>query len=76
MCYCKCTSIPQFLVRNGLFPTAPKAPRMAVSIALLDLYQAMFERSCDAINALALALQTYYEQRGFRLLNNKVHPAI
>ena len=45
---------------------------MAVSIPLLDFYQALFERSCDAVNALAVALHNHYTQRGFVLLNKKV----
>lgn len=45
---------------------------MAVSINLLDFYHALFERSCDAINAMATALNTFYGRRGFTLLNTKV----
>ncbi|KAF9456912.1 hypothetical protein BDZ94DRAFT_1136909, partial [Collybia nuda] len=48
------------LVINGLFPTAPTAPHMAISIFLLEFYTALFERSCDAIHALAGALNTFY----------------
>ncbi|KIN93816.1 hypothetical protein M404DRAFT_35711, partial [Pisolithus tinctorius Marx 270] len=50
-----------------LFPTAPSQPRIAISIELLGFYHALFERSCDSINALASALNTHYECRGFRL---------
>ncbi|KAH0826480.1 hypothetical protein J3R83DRAFT_5483, partial [Lanmaoa asiatica] len=63
---CKCSSLIEVLVHFGLFPTAPSQPRMAVSIELLALYRALFERSCDAINALACALHTHYTRRGFR----------
>ena len=45
---------------------------MAVSVELLDFYRALFERSCDAIHALAAALSTYYTRRGFRVTNRKV----
>lgn len=45
---------------------------MAVSIHLLDFYHALFERSCDAVNAMASALNTFYTRRGFILFNNKV----
>ncbi|KIO09804.1 hypothetical protein M404DRAFT_130054 [Pisolithus tinctorius Marx 270] len=55
------------LLRSGLFPTAPSQPRIAISIELLGFYRALFERSCDSINALASALNTHYERRGFRL---------
>ncbi|KAG6369896.1 hypothetical protein JVT61DRAFT_13361 [Boletus reticuloceps] len=63
---CQCVSLPQLLIRNGLFPTAPSQPRMAVSIELLAFYRALFERSCDAVNALATALNSHYSRRGFR----------
>ncbi|KAG2115640.1 hypothetical protein DEU56DRAFT_932629 [Suillus clintonianus] len=55
----------------GLFPTAPSQPRMAVSLELLSFYRTLFERSCDAINALTYALKTYYSRRGFRLTDSK-----
>ncbi|KAJ7580115.1 hypothetical protein C8J56DRAFT_795492 [Mycena floridula] len=58
------------LVLNGLFPATPSMPQIAVSIALLDLYRALFERSCDAITAMAAALNTMYGRKGFRLLNS------
>lgn len=45
---------------------------MAVSVNLLDFYSALFERSCDAVNALASALSSYYTRRGFIMLNAKV----
>ena len=70
--YCACQTVPQVLVRNGLFPTAPDQIRMAVSIELLDFYSALFERSCDAVNAMAAALNTFYNRRGFFLVNSKV----
>lgn len=69
---CECVDIFHVLVSNGLFPTSPLRPRMAVSINLLDFYDALFERSCDAVNAMASALNTYYTRRGFVLLNAQV----
>lgn len=45
---------------------------MAVSIELLDFYSALFERSCDAVNAMAAALNTFYNRRGFFLVNSNV----
>jgi len=45
---------------------------MAISVELLSFYRALFERSCDAVNALAAALSTYYARRGFRVANRKV----
>ncbi|KAI0628590.1 hypothetical protein C8Q77DRAFT_1067705 [Trametes polyzona] len=63
-----------FLVQNGLFPASPSAPRMAISIDLLDFYSALFERSADAITALAGALKTMYVRRGFPILNEQGEP--
>ncbi|KAH7905205.1 hypothetical protein BJ138DRAFT_975864, partial [Hygrophoropsis aurantiaca] len=61
----------QILVHHGLFPSSPSQPRMAVSMELLSFYRALFERSCDAINALASALNNFYIRRGFRMTNSK-----
>jgi hypothetical protein len=69
---CSCVSLPKILVENGLFPAAPSQPRVAVSIDLLELYRALFERSCDAINALAAALNTLYTRRGFQAVKKNV----
>ncbi|KAJ6581867.1 hypothetical protein B0H19DRAFT_1331557 [Mycena capillaripes] len=64
----ECTvSFGAVLIKNGLFPMSPTQPRMAVSIDLLDIYRALFERSCDAITALAAALHTNYDRRGFHI---------
>ncbi|GLB45913.1 hypothetical protein LshimejAT787_3800020 [Lyophyllum shimeji] len=71
---CGCQDSLQILVSHGLFPTAPSYPRMAISIHLLDFYQALFEKSCDAVNAMASALNTFYTRRGFVLLNKKGIP--
>ena len=72
---CECNTLPQALIRNGLFPTSPSQPRLAISIDLLDLYFAFFERSADAVSALAGALKTMYCRRGFSILNGKVSRA-
>ncbi|KAG1794592.1 uncharacterized protein HD556DRAFT_1442775 [Suillus plorans] len=66
---CKCSTLAQVLVHHGLFPTAPSQPRMAVSVDLLAFYHALFERSCDAVHALASALKTHYARRGFQMIN-------
>ncbi|KIJ59341.1 hypothetical protein HYDPIDRAFT_100854 [Hydnomerulius pinastri MD-312] len=72
---CRCASLPQVLLYHGLFPTAPSQPRMAVSVELLAFYRALFERSCNAINALAAALNSHYTRRGFRMTGRDVsHP--
>ncbi|KAH7905408.1 hypothetical protein BJ138DRAFT_1230003, partial [Hygrophoropsis aurantiaca] len=74
-CAFKVTSITalyfDLLITHGLFPTAPSQPRMAVSVELLSFYRALFERSCDAINALSSALHTFYVRRGFRMTDRK-----
>ncbi|KAG1779248.1 hypothetical protein EV702DRAFT_1214244 [Suillus placidus] len=66
---CTCSTLHQVLVHHGLFPTAPSQPRMAVSMDLLSFYRALFERSCDAINALASALKNHYSRRGYQMTN-------
>ncbi|KAJ7593150.1 hypothetical protein C8J56DRAFT_780606, partial [Mycena floridula] len=58
-------------VRHGLFPTAPLRPRIAVSKPLLDFYKALFGRSCDAVHAIAGALNAAYERNGYFLLNQR-----
>ncbi|KAI9066824.1 hypothetical protein FKP32DRAFT_1621557, partial [Trametes sanguinea] len=72
--FCDCRNISQRLVSNGLFPTSPSQPRVAISIDLLDFYFALFERSADAVSALASALKTFYERRGFPVLDSKGEP--
>ncbi|KAJ7491589.1 hypothetical protein B0H11DRAFT_1718806 [Mycena galericulata] len=69
---CECVPLAVLLVRAGLFPAAPKRPRIAVSIDLLDIYRALFERSCDAVTALAAALHTIYLRRGFSVVSRAV----
>ncbi|RDB15038.1 hypothetical protein Hypma_005430 [Hypsizygus marmoreus] len=68
---CSCQTTLQVLLFHGLFPTSPTHPRMAISVAVLDFYQALFERSCDAVNAMAAALNSFYTRRGFIMLNSK-----
>ncbi|OCH83923.1 hypothetical protein OBBRIDRAFT_815662 [Obba rivulosa] len=55
---------------SGMFPTSPTLPRIAVSVDLLEFYFAIFERSGDAITALARALRNYYTRRGWRVLDS------
>jgi CxC1 like cysteine cluster associated with KDZ transposases len=69
---CACFPLPRLLVEHGLFPASPSQPRIAVSIDLLELYRALFERSCDAINALAAALHSFYTRRGFPIIDKNV----
>ncbi|EPQ51554.1 hypothetical protein GLOTRDRAFT_96295 [Gloeophyllum trabeum ATCC 11539] len=72
--YCSCTSLPQALVSIGLFPTSPTQPRMAVSVDLLDFYFSLFERSGDAVTALAAAMRTFYAHWGWHILDQKGDP--
>ena len=65
-------SLPQVLIHHGLFPTAPSQPHMAVSIELPAFYRALFERSCDTINALASTLNTHYICCGFHITGHQV----
>ncbi|KAI6163355.1 hypothetical protein EDD17DRAFT_1693658 [Pisolithus thermaeus] len=69
---CECITLPQLLVRNSLFLTAPSQPRMAVSVELLGFYRVLFEHSCDAINALTSALHTQYTRWGFHVTKKDV----
>ncbi|KAH6890245.1 hypothetical protein BKA70DRAFT_1120555 [Coprinopsis sp. MPI-PUGE-AT-0042] len=69
---CECDPLPCVLVRHGLFPTSPVQPRMAISISLLDLYQALFKRSCDAVTAFMDAIHMYYKRCGYVHRNAKV----
>jgi hypothetical protein len=42
---------------------------MAIFIELLDFFRCLFEQSCDATNALSVAIQSFYSCRGFILRN-------
>ncbi|KAJ7802891.1 hypothetical protein B0H14DRAFT_3488023 [Mycena olivaceomarginata] len=68
---CSCMPVAVLLVQNGVFPASPSRVQTGVSIDLLEIYRALFERSCDAITALASALYTIYDRRGFRVLAQK-----
>ncbi|KAJ7825175.1 hypothetical protein B0H13DRAFT_2375077 [Mycena leptocephala] len=68
---CDCKPVPVLLMEHGVFPASPTRTKTGVAIDLLDLYRALFERSCDAITALAAALHTLYDRRGFRVLSGQ-----
>ncbi|KAJ7917138.1 hypothetical protein B0H13DRAFT_1608630 [Mycena leptocephala] len=59
------------LVQHGVFPASPTKPHVGVSLDVLDIYRAMFERSCDAIHALAAVLHTIYDRRGFTVVSER-----
>jgi hypothetical protein len=69
---CKCRTVHELLIANGLFPMSPKNPGRAISIFLLDFYRAIYEKSADAVYALSGALQNHYRRRGFPLETKKV----
>jgi hypothetical protein len=73
---CQCQDLLQTLTLNGFFPTSPMHPCVGISIELLDFYRALFERSCDAIQSVASALQTHYERRGFHYRNTAVRSTL
>ncbi|EMD40519.1 hypothetical protein CERSUDRAFT_44780, partial [Gelatoporia subvermispora B] len=74
--YCGCHSVAHVLVASGMFPTAPVVPRIAISIDLLEFYSALFERSGDAVTALARALRNLYSKRGWRALDQSGWPVL
>ena len=49
---------------------------MAISVDLLAFYWALFERSCDPINALAFMLHTHYIRHSFWMINKDVCSAL
>ncbi|TFK61371.1 hypothetical protein BDN72DRAFT_743548, partial [Pluteus cervinus] len=65
-----CLYLDPQLVQNGLFPSAPVAPKLSFSLELLEFYRAIFEQSCDAVASMASALYNFYYRRGFPILNN------
>jgi len=69
---CHCFTLPQILVSLGFFPASPREPRMAISIDLLNFFHALWDRSGDAVHALASALKDFYFQRGFIFRNAMV----
>ncbi|KAK6974534.1 hypothetical protein R3P38DRAFT_2584088 [Favolaschia claudopus] len=69
---CSCKPVTILLLEHGVFPASPTKPKTGVACDLLDLYRALFERSCDAVTALAAALHTMYERRGFKVSSKEV----
>ncbi|KAK7008079.1 hypothetical protein R3P38DRAFT_3593313 [Favolaschia claudopus] len=68
---CPCKPVAVLLVEHGVFPASPTRPQTGLSCDLLDFYRALFERSCDAVTALAAALHTVYERRGFKVITTR-----
>jgi hypothetical protein len=74
--YCSCEDPHQILMRHGLFAFSPIRPETAMSIALLDFYRCLFERSADAVHAWAAALHTHYRRGGFRIQDRVCGPVV
>ncbi|KAJ7828627.1 hypothetical protein B0H13DRAFT_1916981 [Mycena leptocephala] len=68
---CDCMPLGVLLVQHGVFPASPSKPNTGVSLDVLDIYRAMFERSCDTINTLAAALHTIYDRLGFTVVSER-----
>ncbi|KAG2092122.1 uncharacterized protein F5147DRAFT_657744 [Suillus discolor] len=62
---------PQLPKSSSSMVSSPLHPPSLVWQFPLTFYQALFERSCDAINALASALKTYYSRRGFQMMDKQ-----
>ncbi|KAJ7757311.1 hypothetical protein B0H14DRAFT_2404561 [Mycena olivaceomarginata] len=62
------------LVQHSVFPMSPTRPKTGVSINLLEVYCALFERSCNTINTLSSALHTIYGRCGFQIMSSEVCP--
>ena len=69
---CECQDLVETLIINGLFPTSPTQPCMAVSFIVIQHYNALFERACDAVHAYSNALNLVYGRRGFVHRNYQV----
>ncbi|KAJ7300649.1 hypothetical protein DFH08DRAFT_667805, partial [Mycena albidolilacea] len=64
--------MPAAVLLVQLFPASPSKPRTVISIDFLELYRTLFERSCDTITAIAAALHTVYDRRGFHVYSQNV----
>lgn len=69
---CNCTHFAERLIHQGFFPTAPTQPNLAISISFLEFYMALFERTGNAVTAVAAALSSFYESRGYPVVDKKV----
>lgn len=69
---CNCTHFAERLIHQGFFPTAPTQPNLAISISFLEFYTALFERTGNAVTAVAAALSSFYESRGYPVVDKMV----
>lgn len=76
MTHCDAHPVATGLIQYGLFPATPTRTETAFSIELLDLYKAMFNKSFNAMEAMAGSLDAHYRKRGFKLTNNEVRSSL
>jgi len=70
--WCQCGDIMTTLISQGLFPTSPHQPCVAISVDLLELFHVLFQRACEATTALAAATKVFYLFQGYIHCNSKV----
>ena len=69
---CTCICFAEHLIIQGLFPTAPTQPKLAISITFLEFYIALFKWMGNAVMAIATTLSNFYERRGYPVEDKKV----
>lgn len=55
------------LVAQGLFPSAPLLPTLAVDIRVLELVTGIFLRMCPNNTAIAATIQDFLHSRGYKM---------
>ena len=69
---CNYTHFAERLIHQGFFPTAPTQPNLAISISFLEFYMTLFEGTGNAVMAVAAALLSFYESRGYPVVDKMV----
>ncbi|KAJ7909808.1 hypothetical protein B0H13DRAFT_1877310 [Mycena leptocephala] len=67
---CKCWSAPRQLLEQGLFPSAPQRPGLAVDVRLLEFTRKLFVRIAPNKSAMVGALEEHLGDLGFKLLHD------
>jgi hypothetical protein len=67
---CKCWMAPCQLLEQGLFPSAPRRPGLAVDIRLLEFTRKLFVRIAPNKSAMVGALEEHLGDLGFKLPND------
>jgi len=60
------------LIPQGLFPTSPYQPHVAISVDLLELFHTIFQQACEATTALTAATKVFYLFQGYIHCKSKV----